>query len=114
MARRRRSQFATVRRRSRTKAFLRAMRYIHEYEREVILRDCEAMTSGGNMEISANRLRLFAPMRYSRHLQRALARLAREGHLRYGSRVGGNPNYRLPTAEENARREARDAAREAA
>lgn len=105
MARRRRS--ATVRRRSRNKAFLKAMRYIHEYEREIILRDCEAMASGGATEISAKRLRLFAPMRYSPKLQGALERLAKERWLVHTSRAyRGARRYRLPNADEGRRREA--------
>lgn len=105
MARKRRSQSATVRRRSRNKPFLKAMRHIHEYERVIILRDCEAMTSGGNVEISARRLRLFAPMRYSPKLPGALERLAKERWLTVVGYPGRGPTYRLADDDARERRE---------
>lgn len=115
--RQRRSQSATVRRRSRRKPFLKDDSYAREWEREIILRDCRAMTAGGDMAISARRLRLFAPMRYSRHLQRALGRLVHEGYLRplgRGGRYSTALTYRLPTAEERERISALAAARRSA
>jgi hypothetical protein len=67
--------------------------YMRRYEERIIMRDVEAMTAGGNREVSSRRLRLFAPMRYSRHLQAALKRLQQQGRLRVTGRSRFESGY---------------------
>lgn len=68
--------------------------YMHRYEEAIIMRDVASMTAGGNLEISTRRLRLYAPMRYSRNLKQALERLALQGRIRRSHKVRDGVIYK--------------------
>jgi hypothetical protein len=60
---------------------------MHRYEEGIIMRDVAEMTRGGNYQVTAARLRVFSPGRYSLKLKQALERMARKGLIKRTGRT---------------------------